>query len=314
MNRKIEFIFVGIFFCILIVSCSKLDLTQSGIQNKPALAEQGDIANRKTDKLNVSDIKKRYTGGEKGTIINITDYQHYVLVEYNTGNNGNCFDWYNLDTGDWDVLPIGPINAKLKEIKNPNDIVFITDGIYNINNYKRFPYIIECVREQENTDSQSDFICVDKARYFMVDHEVEFGNGNNEILQNISITPEYVQMSFSPAKGYEMEFYAGYTAIPPAKTSYINEKRQLVIEFEDTQLGSELLKHDLKFIQPNEYFESVELKQDEKNVKVFVNLKNSTKFYNARIDRKDLGTELETPFVRFYFAQNDDNDVIINSH
>jgi hypothetical protein len=314
MNRGIGFIFLGMLSCILIASCSKPNLTQSGIQNKPAFAEQGDIANRETYKLNVGDIKKRYTGGDKGTIISITDYQHYALVEYNTGNKGNCFDWYNLDTGDWDVLPIGPVNAKLKEIKNPNDIVFITDGIYNINNYKRFPYIIECIREQENTDSQSDFICVDKARYFMVNHEVEFGNRKNEILQNISITPEYVQMSFSPAKGYETAFYAGYTAIPPTKTSYISDKNQLVIEFEDTQLSSELLKYGLKFIQSNEYLESIELRQAERNVKVFVNLKKDTKFYNARVDRKNLGTDFETPFVRFYFAYDDDNDVMINSH
>jgi hypothetical protein len=32
------------------------------------------------------------------------------------------------------------------------------------------------------------------------------------------------------------------------------------------------------------------------------------------IYRKDLGTESETPFVRFYFDQNDNNNEIINSH
>ena len=202
MNRRKWLTFVCILAVVLIALFLKISLTQNNNSNKFT-----NVESTGTHSLSVDDIKKRYTGGEKGTIVNITDYQHYVLVEYNTGNKCNCFDWYNLDTGECDTLPIGPVNAELKEIKSPDDIVFITDGIYNINNYKRFPYIIECVREQKDTNSKGDFTPIDKARYFMVEQGVEFGNKGNEVLQDITITPEYVQMSFAPAKGQETISY-----------------------------------------------------------------------------------------------------------
>lgn len=133
----------------------------------------------------------------------------YVLVEYLSDGGYYCYGWYNLVTGDKDVLPTFPYNAKLKEIRNENDIVFTTDGVIEPIGAKYFPKIVECCRFQEVLGSENDFYQTLEKFYLPIDQGFDMGTEAHETIRDIKVSLEGAEVLFGPMKGHEIDFYSG---------------------------------------------------------------------------------------------------------
>lgn len=281
MKSKYTIFLICILLIISLSSCNGVT-NQTG-NNK--LNTNTNISNNKQTetqdfKLKAQDVISKYNRGESSKLVSTESYKDYLLVEYTNDAGYTYFDWYNLKTGDKDILPVWDSHSKLKKIVDENNIIFYTDG-KNVSdsNYKAFPFIYECTRKKEIVDYEDDFYARKVDRYFGVNEPCEFGSKSNEVLDDIKFTFQSIEILFTPMVGHEMDFYAGNTTIPPVKTSFIEENSQFVIEFKDTKLGNKL--HS-KLIKDNNFFiESLNIKEYGNNTKIIINLKEKAKYYNA---------------------------------
>lgn len=290
MITKIPLYFLIIIMCSSLLGCSSKN-TNSSSNNKKA--------KNIVQKLTIDDIKKNYIEDGEKKIENISTYNHYALVEYTLDSTTKCFDWYNLETGDKDVLLTDSINTTLKNIENENSIIFITDGVSHINGHKDFPKIIKCQRAEENTNSENDFVKRINNLYLEIDKKVEIGVKTNETISDIKVSLKGIEILLEPLKGYEGEFYAAYTTIPKTETTYVKDKQQFIIEFKDTNLNPRISKS--KIAQQNHYINSVDISVHGKNTKLIVNLKDAAKYYTAFIGHLEPQKD-DFPYVDFNFA------------
>lgn len=290
MPKKIPFYFLIIVICFSFLGCSGKN-TNSLSNNKKA--------KNIVQKLTIDDIKKKYIEDGEKKIENISTYSHYALVEYTLDSTTKCFDWYNLETGDKDVLLTNSINTTLKNIENENSIIFITDGMSHINGHKYFPKIIKCYRVEENTNSENDFDEIIDNLYLEIDEKVEIGNKSNEVISDIKVSLKGVEILFEPMKGYEDVFYAAYTTIPETATTYVKDKRQFIIEFKNTDLSPRINKS--KITEQNYYISSIDIKVHGKNTNLIVNLKDTAKYYTAFLGHTEPQKD-DFPYVDFNFA------------
>lgn len=290
MPKKIPFYFLIIVICFSFLGCSGKN-TNSSSNNKKA--------KNIVQKLTIDDIKKNYIEDGEKKIENISTYSHYTLVEYTLDSTTKCFDWYNLETGDKDVLLTDSINTTLKNIENENSILFITDGISHINGHKYFPKVIKCRRIEENTACENDFDLISDNLYLEIDKKVEIGVKTNETISDIKVSLKGIEILFEPMKGYEGEFYAAYTTIPEIETTYVKDKQQFIIEFKNTNLNPTINKS--KIAQQNHYISSVDINMYGKNTKLIVNLKDTAKYYTAFLRHLEPQKD-DFPYVDFNFA------------
>lgn len=252
------------------------------------------------DELTIEDIKAKYTGGDNGKIVNITSQlEDYVLVEYINGGGRLCFDWYNLKTGDKDVLPVGGYNnVKLMRVKDKDNIWFITDGV-TYSGQKFFPQIVQCLRNQEVPDYENDFDSHLLDLYLPIDQGVDFGVNHYENIIDVKVSITGVEVQFGPIKGHESDFFSGNgNSIPPAKTSYNKAKNQFIVEFKDTAIGSNIKKSAIN--DSNKYIKSVYIKQNGSNTILTVNLKDTGKYYTAKFSFWE--SVFDLPYIDFIFS------------
>jgi hypothetical protein len=173
-------------------------------------------------KLTIKDIKKKYNENE---IVEIKKYKDkYILVESKRKNEVNNFDFYNLETGDWDRLFNDLDYMILLNIKNENELVFLSNGLNNESGFHGFPYIVKFIRYEENPEYDFGFKRIKEKAYFQLYESILFGNKGDAVISDLKITLDGIEVLFKPQVGKEAGFYADYTNIPVTKTAY-NKKR-----------------------------------------------------------------------------------------
>jgi hypothetical protein len=244
-------------------------------------------------KIRLDDIKKNYADWK---IVKIRTFNRHVLVESRRPDTVSFFDLYNLDNGELSHLDTYSHYAKLIKIVNENRFIFFSSGKNHVNSYKDFPFIIECVRNNEGQGEFARFNSIRKPKYFKIGESVEFGNIVNQVLIDIIVDHAGLEILFGPNN----KSYGAYTTIPPVKTIYHRDKNQFIILFTGTHLGDKFKLYDKILAEKNFYFQSVEAKKKGEDLAVIICLKKSAKFYTAEI--LNLMTKPFWPYVRFAFA------------
>lgn len=299
--KKILLIFTTILLSLLLLSCFTQNTSNADIKgnNTPSPAHNN------PNKLTKEDVIKGYGDGK---IINITEYyssstnSDYLLVEFLNEGDTQCFDWYSLKTGDRDIMPfsmaVSPTNAKLQEIVFENRLLFVTDGVNNMNGHKYFPQIVMCYRLQD-TSGDGDFNATAKVLYLPLGQEVSMGAKSQVNIADVKVSLTGVELLFEPMQGEESIFYAAYTTIPPFKTTYIKDKNQLVVEFKGTGISTSISR--LNINEQNRYISSVKLEQNGQNTIMTINLKDTAKYYTVKNSHLDPMID-DFPCAEFDFA------------
>ena len=274
-------ILVVLAFALLLLSCS----------NQQDKQKESTIVNE--DKLTMEDIKATYTGGHEGKLVNTTLYfGHYVLAEYTIedkkGDSFHLFDWYNLETGDKDVLPVAGYEAKLMKVITKDNLLFTRDRVDTFNGEKSFPLVIQCLRYSEIIGNENDFHEIEKDYYYLpINQGIGMGRKTG-VLMNMQVSDEGAEVKFGPKKGEELGYYAGYETIPPTKISYNKAGNQLIIEFEGSVIGSDIKKSVIT--DSNKYVKSVNIEQSGPKMILTIDLKDAAQYYTAHVTRNNFPT------------------------
>lgn len=252
---------------IALSSCKSMIKTDSKPANKSA-------------QLTIEDVKKKYTGTKIKDIHQIN--KDYVLVESQQGTLANKFDVVNLKNGDQDTLPTMPEFVTLENIENENSFIFLASGKNSESSFGSFPYLIKCVRIKYDKNSQDNFLSIKEEKYFKLDESVDSGSKTESILSAIVPTLNGFQVLFKPIPGKEDIYYADASDIPPVKTSYNKENRELTFEIDASKLDSSL-KLRKKLTTPDSlYFSFITIEENNGKIDVIVSLKDNVDEYIAR--------------------------------
>lgn len=244
--------------------------------------------------LTLEGVQKKYKTENLGEIIMTYDYKNYLLVKYVDQNSRQCFDLYNLNTGDRDILVEG-IEADIFSFASGDNIILRSNGCDQFSGQKDFPYYMVFTRAEEIKGSVYDFKMGKRELFKRINGEEEFGVKRDGMLQDLKVTITGFEMEFGPQKGKEMEFYAGNVTIQAMKTSYDSSKDQFQVELINTNVNHELKK---KIGEQNRYIKSIEVKEIGSNSLIIVNLKNTCNFYTAELEQD------EFPRARFIFKES----------
>lgn len=245
--------------------------------------------------LTLDKIKEKYKNEGIGEIVRTYDYKNYILVKYLNVASMECFDLYNLETGDRDILSVGS-EAEIFSFASGDRLELKATGLDQFSGIKGFPYYIVCNRVEEVTGSENDFHVGKRVLYKRINEEEEFGVKRDGMLSDLKVTLTGFEMEFGPQNGKEMDFYAGSVTIQAMKTSYDKAKNQFLIELINTTVSPEMLKKAIG--EQNRYIDSIEVRENGSNSLITVNLKDTCKFYTAELE------QAEFPRVRFIFKES----------
>jgi hypothetical protein len=292
---------MGMLFTLCLTGCKSGHSIKNTNQESQTSADSADSADKAVSEgatvLTLENIKERYTEEGLGKFVETYDYKNYILIEYLNPAGYQCFDLYNLQTGDRDVMLLG-CNAEVFNFSSGDSITFKSDGTHQMSGRRYFPYYAVYTRAKEITGNETDFRYGKRELYKPISEGVEFGGGKNcESILDLKVTLMGLEIAFAPQKGREGEFYAGNIDMPVMKTSYDQNKNQLIIEVVDTLVNQELLKK--QFREQNKYIDSVQIREKGLNSSVIITLKDDAKYYTA-----ENGNSEEFPYVRFIFKKS----------
>jgi len=222
----------------------------------------------------------------------------YALVKKERPKEPSWFSFFDLVTGEKQILSTGSYFAQLHKIKSPNWYIFYADGTISEYYAKDFPVLIECSRMEEGEKFRREF----KARYLPIHEGAEFGSKSNTVIEDIKVSIQGIEISIGPMKGHEDKFYAAFTDIPVTKTSYKKEKHQFIIHFMKTRISENITADNRHIEVQNRYIKSANLVSDESSCKLIVNLKESANFYRGFRKWLDSGT----PYALFTFHSEEE--------
>ncbi len=248
--------------------------------------------------LTLENIVNSYESEGIGKVVGVTEYKHYVLIEYINPADMRWFNWHNLKTGDKDSVGNMDTNSKLVQIISGDHLVFESDGVCTLNGHRFFPFSIECYRDYEATGYDGEFRSERKVKYLEIDEGYEFGVKSDVLISDIKVTLQGLEMLFSPMEGKEGSFYIGYTTIPVINTSYKPENNQFIIKLKNTEINPKLNTHTIK--EQNAYIKSIELKKAGSDTNAIINLKETAKYYTARNGHTEPAKD-DFPFIEFAF-------------
>jgi hypothetical protein len=272
-----------LFFPIIFIGCTG---GQAGNANKDTTQSA----------LTLDEIKERYTDTNIKNIQNIGE--EYLLVESQKDTFANKFDLYNLKTGDADTLPTMPYFVTLEKIENENYFVFLSSGENSESPMGTFPCLIKCIRIKTDLNETDDFIALFEEKYFDLEDVVQSGIKQECIMSDLNITFEGLEVLFKPIEGKEALFYAAITDIPPTKTSYDKDKKQMTFEIGTNHLGEGLKGMKKVNIDDHQFISSYEIKQKDNKIYFIVGLKDLAKKYTIDMKRLPDG-QLPYFFVKF---------------
>jgi hypothetical protein len=246
--------------------------------------------------LTLDEIKGRYTDTNIKNIQNIDE--EYLLVETQKDTFANKFDLYNLKSGDMDTLPTMPYFVTLEKIENENYFVFLSSGKNSQSPMGAFPCLIKCIRIKTDLTESDDFIALFEEKYFDLEDVVQSGIKQECIMSDLNITFEGLEVLFKPVEGKEALFYAAITDIPPTKTSYAKDKKQMTFEIGTNHLGEGLKGMKKVNIDDHQFISSYEIKPKDNKIYLTVGLKDLAKKYTINMKRLPEG-QLPYFFVKF---------------
>ncbi|MDF2671818.1 MAG: hypothetical protein K0R09_83 [Clostridiales bacterium] len=296
MKRHTILFILTLALITFLTSCSSILFSKKNNKNiDSTVSSVTKEVSKDVSVLTPEKIKEKYKTENIGEIVEIYDYKNYILVQYVNESSKQCFDLYNLETGDRDILSVGS-EAEIFNFSSGDHIELKATGLDQFSGIKGFPYYIVCNRVEEVTGRENDFHVGKRELYKQINEEEEFGVKRDGMLSDMKVTLTGFEMEFAPQKGKEMEFYAGSVTTQAMKTSYDNITNQFLIELISTTVSPEMLKKEIE--EQNRYIDSIEVKEKGANSLVIVNLKDTGKLYTAEWEQD------EFPRVRFIFRSS----------
>lgn len=249
-------------------------------------AKPGHKPDEKDPALTIEEIIAKYK--QNDAIIKSIHYigDDHVLIEYEYPGSSNFFDLYCLSTGDMDSLPKGDYYVTLKEIVSENEIILFTEGKHSESSIEGSPFVIRCIREQNDTQSIDDFKATYEDAYLSLDYSIEIGSKAEENISQIKATEDSLQVYFVPVEGNEVAFFADATDTAPTKTSYDKDKNQFVLEIQCEGLA-EGVKEGKTDVSDNPYVSSYELSARNGKFYITIDLKDNVTGYVIKKCRED---------------------------
>lgn len=266
----------------VILLCS-FTLAGCNYKSKKALNFTSETLNTKAVKLTIEEIKKKYIDTKVKNIQNIGE--NFILVESQKDTFANKFDIYNLRTGEMDTLPTSPDFVTLEKVVNENYFIFQASGKNSESPFGSFPFLISCIRINSDINKDDDFLRLQDDKYYNLDCQVQSGSKEGTVLSNLNVFFDGFEVLFEPSKGDELQFYADATDIPPTKTSYNKENRQLVFEIKTNKLSDKLKKKSKVTIDDNQYISSYEIIQKDNKAYLTVTVSDLVKTYMVKTKR-----------------------------
>lgn len=280
MNKRLLFLAAAVIsFSFIMNGCKK----ENKLNESLTSVENVNAASQDTFKLTLDEIKKKYTNAKIKDIQSVG--KEYVLVESQKDNFASTFDIYNLKTGDMDTLPTMGDFVTLEKIENENYFVLLSSGRNSETNIGDFPHLIRCIRIKNDLKKNDDFTALIEDKYFSLDNPLQSGTKVDSVMSSINVSLDGIQVQFKPVKGKETEFYAAATDIPPTRTSYDKNKKQLTFEIKIDKLEDNLKANKKVTLVSNEYLTSYELKQEKGKIYLALNLKDAAKEYMVKTKR-----------------------------
>jgi hypothetical protein len=236
-----------------------------------------------SSQLTIEDVKKKYTDTKIKDIREIN--KNFVLVESQQETWAHKFDVINLKTGELDTLPTMPEFVTLEDIESENSFIFLASGKNCECPFGSFPYRIKCVRVKNDKKDQSNFIAIKEEKYFKLDESVESGSKSESILSAVVPTLNGFQVLFKPIPGKEDIYYADASDIPPTKTTYNKENKELIFQIDTVKLDGSL-KLRKKLTTPDSiYFNFIVIEENNGKINIIVSLIDNVDEYIVRNKR-----------------------------
>lgn len=226
----------------------------------------------------------------QGTIVDFVATTDGDFVE-TAGSGLLGFTWVDTVTGAETTLPLGTLNKVQVLTATATEIDLLNEGSDDDGSFVPFPYLLECSREKES----QPFACSRSVALFPVSSGVTFGSKPHALLTRIMTTMDGVEVAFGPEPGYEGQFSADYTSIPPTKTLLSANGKTFTLLFEDADLAP-------GFASPaggNGYVTAISAAQEGANVAVNLTLDPAAaKYFTGSIEH---GPQ-QVPFFELRFS------------
>lgn len=253
-----------------------------------------------TSKITLDEIKGKYSESD----VKIKHIQNigkeWVLVQSQKETFTDRFDIYNLETGDMDIIQTGFEFATLEKVVNENYFVFLSSGKNSESIFGSFPYLINCIRIKNELNADDDFVSFNQDKYFDLAYSVNSGGKEHDVLSDIIVTLDGFEVLFEPLKEKEMDFYADATDIPPTRTIFDKDKKQMIFELKSNQIGSKLKNKQKINVVGNQFMSSLEINLKDNKTFIVVGIKDPTKEY--MIKKNNLPDQL--PYFSVSFREN----------
>lgn len=276
--------------------------TDSSEQN----SNSSNIQSTYQHEVTLEQIKSAYKQGE---ILDINTYgDNYVLVKSHeipepgiALNPNDVYTFYNLKTGDKDILDTSPFIVELQKIESPNHILFSCNGQNIMAPFHDFPFILSFERKEENVDSESDFTVTHVPQYYSLEKSMTFGDASNAIISDINISSTSIEVKFAGSNS-PYDFILADGRIPVTKVEYSPNMNSIMFQFKGSFIDKKYKDSSMVINQGNDFMDSVELKENPDNACVTINLKPSVKQYSCRITADGA--------LEIFFADTDEVKVV----
>ncbi|MDF2519619.1 MAG: hypothetical protein K0R84_247 [Clostridia bacterium] len=246
------------------------------------------VANQEAPRLTIEEITKKYKDTSIKNIHNIGE--DYVLIESQQETFANRFDLYNLNTGDMDIMPTMIDFVTLESIENENYIIFLSSGKNSESPFINPPHLIKCVRIKNEADKEDDFIALYEDKYLPLDYPLQLGCKAETQMLDINISFNGFEAAFGAVKGKEAAFYADNSDIPPTRTIYDKDKKQLIFEMDCEELSGKVEAKKKAATPDNQYISAYEINEKDNKFYLSLELKDTAKQYLLKKDHLPDGT------------------------
>lgn len=271
-----------IFYCLFSLICIVTFLV-SGCSVNTAKKDS-------SNKLTLEEIKESYSKTNEN-ILSTKEYENYLLVESQIATFANRFTFYDLKTGDKDILPSPPEFIESAKIIDENNIILYAKGTNSESGFQVFPYEIHCTRGGENSSLEGDFIPTYKEVRFPLNKQISLKGKEKEEISDIRVTVNGLQVCFSSQSGSEDMFHADYLDIPTTDISYNETTEEFSLEFQDAIFGKSLLKTSL-LPYNNTFIKSLNLNQRDNKAVIIIKTNKTSKYFmgkKSKIDEAEKG-------------------------
>jgi hypothetical protein len=260
----------------------------------PGAPERWQAIMRALDKphtISLEDIKARLIPYLVGRITYFD--KRYAIAEVIRPMTDNWFYFFDLATGEMQLLPTAMSYARLEGIESSDRIIFRADGRNTLGPEKDFPLTIKCTKGGEG----KPFAAVHEPRYLPIGQRTEFGLKSQVMIVDVKVAISGIEVSFGSVEGKEEYFYAAHGDIPVTRTECDAEKNQFIVTFMDTALPENPSWAPSVENSFNDYLSSVKWTRSGDDTRLIISLKSNVSYYRGF----DLWAGSDVPFMRLTF-------------